>query len=175
MLITSFALALATAASAPVTEPSAFQAYKSACLETQADPSAVRALAGSRGWAALTADEKEAIQPGNPNGVEGWGIGQGANRMRVSISAGALKGLDAGGSQATCTLTAPQADDEAMIKAYSNQLKRKPGDNSTDGGTRTAVWSVMGASGRAMHYYFGGANGAMRTSTLSVTVLRKSE
>lgn len=175
MLISGFVLAFATAASASVIEPPAFQAYKAACLETQADPAAIRALAGARGWAALTAEEKEAIQPGNPVGVEGWGIGQGANRMRVSISAGALKGLDAGGTQTTCTLTATQADDEAMIKAYSQQLKRKPGDNSSDGGTRTAVWSVMGAGGRAMHYYFGGANGADRTSTLSVTVLRKAE
>lgn len=175
MLISSLALAFATAASAPVAEPTAFQTYKTACLDTQANPAAIRALAGTRNWSALTPAEKEAIQPGNPDAVEGWGIGQGANRMRVSISAGALKGLDAGGTQATCTLTAPQADDEAMIKAYSNQLKRKPGDNATDGGTRTAVWSVVGSTSRAMHYYFGGTNGAERTSTLSVTVLTKAE
>lgn len=175
MFASAYLLALATAASAPVAEPAAFKTYKAACLETQADPAAIRALASARGWSALTAAEKDAIQPGNPDAVEGWGIGQGANRMRVSISAGALKGLDAGGTQATCTLTASQSDDEAMISAYSQQLKRKPGDSSNDGGTRTAVWSVMAAGGRAMHYYFGGANGAERTSTLSVTVLRKSE
>ena len=176
MLVSAYVLALATAAaSKPVVEPSAFQAYKSACLETQADPAAIRALAGARGWNALTQAEKEAIQPGNPDAVEGWGIGAGASRMRVSISSGALKGLDAGGSQTTCTLTAPQADDDAMIKAYSQQLKRNPGDNANDGGTRTAVWSVMGAGGRAMHYYFGGANGSERTSTLSVTVLTKAK
>jgi hypothetical protein len=175
MFVPSLVLVFATAASAPVAEPPAFQTYKTACLETQADPSAIRALASSKGWGALTVAEKEAIQPGNPDAVEGWGIGQGANRMRVSISAGALKGLDAGGTQSTCTLTAAQGDDEAMIKAYSQQLKRKPGDSANDGGTRTAVWSVMAAGGRAMHYYFGGANGADRTSTLSVTVLRKSE
>jgi hypothetical protein len=174
MLVSAFALAFATAASQPVSEPSAFKTYKAACLETQANPAAIRAMAGAKGWAALTPAEKDAIQPGNPDAVEGWGIGSGANRMRVSISSGALKGLDAGSMQTTCTLTAPQADDETMIKAYSQQLKRNPGDSSNDGGTRTAVWSVMAAGGRAMHYYFGGANGAERTSTLSVTVLRKA-
>lgn len=173
MLLTSIVLAFATSASSA--DPAAFQAYKAACLDTQADLTAIRAMAGARGWGPLSNDEKEAIQPGNPAGVEGWGMGQGATRMRVSISSGALKGLDAGGTQTTCTLTAAQADDEAMIRAYSNQLKRKPGDNSTDAGTRTAVWSVMGAGGRAMHYYFGGTNGAERTSMLSVTVLRRAE
>jgi hypothetical protein len=173
MVSVAVLLAFATAAAGPVAEPAAFKTYRTACLDTQADPSAIRALAGSQGWSALTAAEKEAIQPGNPDGVEGWGIGGGANRMRVSISSGALKGLDAGGSQTTCTLTAAQADDEAMIKAYSQQLKRGPGDSANDGGTRTAVWSVMAAGQRAMHYYFGGTNGAERTSTLSVTVLRK--
>jgi hypothetical protein len=175
MLVSAFVLAFAAAASKPVViEPPAFKAYKSACLDTQADPAAVRALAGAKGWSALTAEEKDAIQPGNPDAVEGWGIGSGTNRMRVSISSGALKGLDAGSSQTTCTLTAAQSDDDGMIKAYSQQLKRNPGDTSNDGGVRTAVWSVMAGGGRAMHYYFGGANGAERTSTLSVTVLRKT-
>jgi hypothetical protein len=174
MLVTAYLVAMASASAAPVSEPSAFQAYKSACLQTQADPAAVRAMASAKGWSVLTAAEKDAIQPGNPDAVEGWGIGTGANRMRVSISSSALKGLDAGSSQTTCTLTAAQSDDEAMIKAYSQQLKRNPGDSSTDGGTRTAVWSVLANGGRAMHYYFGGANGAERTSTLSVTVLRKA-
>jgi hypothetical protein len=165
---------IALAAAASASEPASFQAYRSACLETQASPAAVRALAASKGWGPLTVAEKEAVAPGNPDGVEGWGIGQGDGRLRVSISSGALKGLDAGSTQTTCTLTGPQGDDEQFIKAYSRQLKRNPGDSSNDGGTRTAVWSVSAANSRALHYYFGGANGASRTSTLSVTVLSKS-
>jgi hypothetical protein len=175
MFVLSSVLALAAAASAPVAEPAAFQAYKTACLETQANPAAVRTLAASKGWGPLTAAEKDAVQPGNPDGVEGWGIGQGDSRLRVSISSGALKGLDAGSTQSTCTLTGPQGDDEQFIKAYSNRLKRNPGDSSNDGGTRTAVWSVSAAGSRALHYYFGGANGASRTSTLSITVLKKQD
>lgn len=171
MFVTSIVLALATAASASA--PPAFSAYRQACLETQADPAAVRALAAAQSWGPLTLDEKEAIQPGNPDGVEGWGVGQGPSRYRVSISAGAMKGGMDSGTQATCTLTAAQGDDDAYVAAYSQQLKRKPGDTANDGGVRTAVWGVYAPGVRAMHYYFGGTNGATRTSTLSVTVMKQ--
>ncbi|HAH10559.1 MAG TPA: hypothetical protein DCL54_13400 [Alphaproteobacteria bacterium] len=167
--ILALVLAQATAASAT---PS-FSAYKTACLDTQADPAAIRAAASAAKWQALTQEEKEAIAPGNPDGVEGWAIAQGAGRLQVSIVSGALKGGLASGAQSTCTLTAPQGDDEALIKAYSTHLKRNPSENANDAGLRTAVWSVSAQNARAMHYYFGGAGAAANSSTFSITIIRQ--
>ena len=175
MFFSMLLIAAATAAAAPVPVPNAFATYRQACLETQADPSTVRALAASRSWSPLTPAEKDQIAPGNPDAVEGWGLGQGAERMRVSITHTTLKGGVEQGNQTSCTLSSNQGNDDAFIKAYSQHLKRNPGDNSNDGGTHTVVWSVFASGGRAMHYYFSGADGAGLTSTLSVTVLKKSE
>jgi hypothetical protein len=170
----ALAIAAAAAASAPAPVPPAFAAYKAACLDTQADPATVRALAVAQKWGPLSAEDKDAIAPGNADNVEGWSIGHGAGRLRVSITSGALKGGLEQGLQSTCTLSAAHGDDEAFVRAYSEQLKRKPGDSSSDGGIRTAVWSVYAGEARAMHYYFGGADpGAVKSSTLSVTVLKK--
>lgn len=175
-MIRSFTVAciwtLGAGAALAVNDP--FAAYRSACLETAADIEKVRAYAGSQGWTALSPEQKDAIAPGNPDGIEGWSLGKGG--MIVSISTrtirGGLSGAREGGIERSCTLSAQKGDDGRFIEAYSKHLARKPSEDTNEAGQRTAVWNVTNAEDMRLHYYFGNT-AAPSSSIYSVSILKK--
>jgi hypothetical protein len=152
----------------------AFDSYRSACLETGGDLAKVRAAAAAKSWGKLTDADREVLAPGNERSVEGWAVSEGGARYLVSIKASAAGGGAgdmSGAGVATCTLSAPKADDAASIKAYGDFLKRRPaGDENVDG-FRTATWQVTDGTGLVMHYYFGGT--AATASVYSLSVVKK--
>jgi hypothetical protein len=150
-----------------------FDLYKSACLETAAQPDQVRALASAQHWGALSAEERDRIAPGNAEAVEGWAVSRSGARLLVSVTSAQLRGGVATGDRSSCTVSGAQGEDAKLIKAYSEYLKRKPAEDSSDGGARTTVWSIHAGGSTAMHYYFGSAPGAKSGGVYSVSVLKK--
>lgn len=171
VVIASLAVLSMSAGSAWAT---AFDNYRTACLDSGGDLAKVRATAKAKGWGGLSDADREVLAPGNERAVEGWAINDAGARYLVSIKAGSAGGAAgdlSGAGIATCTLSGPKTDDGAAIKAYADFLKRRPANDENVEGNRTATWAVADSGGMTMHYYFGGT--AATASIYSLSVVKK--
>jgi hypothetical protein len=169
-ILSSAVLALALATSA---HAAAFDVYRAACLDTNAELVKVRELAASKKWEKLTDADKDRLAPGS-FAMEGWvAKGDGA-RYLVSISgstASSMAGERAGAAVTSCSVLAPSGDHTTAMKTYSDFLKRPPSSTEAVEGLTTYVWVMQNDTSLTYHYLAGGSS--MPGLSLSINVIGK--
>lgn len=148
-----------------------FDVYRSACLDTRADPVKIRALAAAQKWDKLSEAERDQLAPGSTN-LEGWAVPKDGVRYLVSISGGtatSMAGDRSGSNVVSCSVLAGKSDEKAAAKSYGDFLKRPPSTTETVEGTTTYTWSIQDASNLTLHYLVGGPS----MLSLSVSSIRK--